>query len=63
MLTDRDKTYEAVLLLGISTDTQDISGDVIDHYEGEFPDEDQVRECICSFEGVELPTESCVIGI
>lgn len=29
MLTDRDKTYEAVLLLGKSTDTQDISGCVL----------------------------------
>ena len=26
LLTDRDKTYEAVLLLGKTTDTQDISG-------------------------------------
>ena len=29
MLTDRDKTYEAVLLLGKTTDTQDISGTVL----------------------------------
>lgn len=29
MLTDKDKTYEAVLLLGQSTDTQDISGKII----------------------------------
>lgn len=29
MLTDKDKTYEAVLLLGKVTDTQDISGTVI----------------------------------
>ena len=28
MLTDKNKTYEAVLLLGLSTDTQDISGKV-----------------------------------
>ena len=30
LLTDRDKTYEAVLLLGIRTDTQDVSGTVTD---------------------------------
>ncbi len=30
MLTDKDKTYEAVLLLGITTDTQDLTGAVLD---------------------------------
>lgn len=30
MLTDKDKTYEAVLLLGQATDTQDITGKIID---------------------------------
>ncbi len=29
LLTDRDKTYETVLLLGKETDTQDISGTVL----------------------------------
>lgn len=29
MLTDRDKVYETVMLLGLTTDTQDISGNVI----------------------------------
>lgn len=29
MITDRDKTYEAVMLLGKETDTQDISGTVL----------------------------------
>ncbi len=29
MLTDRSKEYEAVMLLGIATDTEDISGEVI----------------------------------
>ena len=29
LLTDRDKTYEAVLLLGKTTDTQDISGAIL----------------------------------
>ncbi len=51
MLTGRDKTYEAVLLLGMSTDTQDISGDVLERWEGELPEEASVRECILSFEG------------
>lgn len=30
LLTDKDKTYEAVLLLGITTDTQDVTGTVIE---------------------------------
>ena len=30
LLTDRDKTYEAVLLFGIRTDTQDVTGTVTD---------------------------------
>lgn len=51
MLTERDKTYEAVLLLGMSTDTQDTSGAVLERWEGELPDEASVRECILSFEG------------
>lgn len=29
LLTDKDKTYEAVLLLGKETDTQDITGTVL----------------------------------
>ena len=29
MLTEKDKIYECVLLLGIETDTQDISGSVL----------------------------------
>ena len=30
MITDKSKTYEAVLLLGVTTDTQDITGTVLD---------------------------------
>jgi len=33
MLTDKDKTYEAVLLLGCATDTQDITGTVLESRE------------------------------
>lgn len=29
MLTDKDKTYEAVLLLGVVTDTQDVTGKIL----------------------------------
>lgn len=33
LLTDKDKTYEAVLRLGITTDTQDITGEIIKEQE------------------------------
>lgn len=50
MLTDKDKEYEAVLLLGISTDTQDTTGMVL----SEKPvtvTEDEVRNRILAFVG------------
>lgn len=51
LLTDRDKTYEAVLLLGRITDTQDISGNVLEERNTGGVSEEQVRECILGFEG------------
>lgn len=54
MLTDKDKTYEAVLLLGRTTDTQDISGKVLNECGEEMLsalDEDRVTECIRGFVG------------
>ena len=50
MLTNTDKTYEAVLELGITTDTQDMSGTVIKQ-SALTCDEDEVVECIKSFVG------------
>lgn len=50
LLTDKDKTYEAVLLLGRTTDTQDTTGTVLK----ESPvtaDEEEVRTAILSFLG------------
>ncbi len=35
LLTDKEKTYEAVLHLGIDTDTQDMSGTVLEEQSGE----------------------------
>lgn len=50
MLTDKDKEYEAVLLLGVETDTQDTSGEVKARKEV-LCDEKQVEEAILSFVG------------
>lgn len=50
MLTDESKTYEAVLLLGQSTDTQDTSGKILETAEPET-DPEKIWSCIVGFEG------------
>lgn len=51
MLTDQDKTYEAVLLLGKITDTQDISGTVLKEQDIKGITADQVLTVIDQFRG------------
>jgi len=53
MLTATDKTYEAVLRLGIATDTQDISGTVIKQGDVSVK-EAEIRECIEGFVGEQM---------
>lgn len=50
MLTEKDKVYEAVLLLGQTTDTQDTTGKVLEKKEV-LCTEEKVREMIQSFVG------------
>ncbi|MGC6178292.1 tRNA pseudouridine(55) synthase TruB [Lacrimispora sp. 38-1] len=50
MLTDKTKTYEAVLLLGMETDTQDTTGTVLNSSPVEAGEED-VRTAVMSFLG------------
>ena len=50
MLTDKDKEYEAVLLLGVETDTQDTSGEVKSKREVTVTEE-EVKTAILSFVG------------
>ena len=50
ILTDKDKIYEAVMLLGVETDTQDTSGEILKELPVEVSDE-KVREEILSFVG------------
>ncbi len=50
MLTDKSKEYEAVLRLGVTTDTQDMSGSVLSENEP-CMDEDAIRAAIMGFEG------------
>ncbi|MDD3338789.1 MAG: tRNA pseudouridine(55) synthase TruB [Lachnospiraceae bacterium] len=53
MLTDETKTYEAQVLLGVVTDTQDSSGAVLAEWEVTST-EKMVRECAASFVGEQL---------
>lgn len=53
LLTDKDKEYKAVLLLGQATDTQDISGEVINSTSVNVT-EDEVTAVINSFVGRQL---------
>lgn len=54
MLT-ADKHYRATLLLGITTDTEDITGEVLNRSEI-VPTEDRVREAVASFVGEYMQT-------
>ncbi|MBR6485868.1 MAG: tRNA pseudouridine(55) synthase TruB, partial [Lachnospiraceae bacterium] len=50
LLTDKTKEYETVLLFGIVTDTQDISGKVLEEHYVNLTDED-VISCVKEFTG------------
>lgn len=57
ILTDKSKEYEAILLLGMSTDTQDSSGEILEKKDTSNLKVDEVREVINSFLGeyLQLP--------
>ncbi len=50
ILTDRSKTYQAVLLLGTTTDTQDITGTVLSQ-RPVTAGEEEIRKAVLSFQG------------
>ena len=50
ILTDKDKVYEAVMLLGVETDTQDTTGEILKKLPVE-ESESVVKEAILSFVG------------
>lgn len=50
LLTDKDKTYEAVLQLGVVTDTQDMSGEILSKKEVSVS-RDEIEEAVMSFVG------------
>lgn len=51
MLTDKNKTYETVMLLGKTTDTQDVSGEIISEGSLDGVDEEGVTKVIMGFVG------------
>ncbi len=53
LLADHDKEYEAVLRLGITTDTQDMEGNVLQESSVQMSEE-EVRTCILSFQGEQM---------
>lgn len=53
LLTDKEKTYEAVLRLGITTDTQDMSGTVLEEKPVTVTEE-EVRKTLESFRGEQM---------
>ena len=48
---DHEKEYRAILVLGVETDTQDLTGSVLRTYDGPFPCEDEIRQAVLSFAG------------
>ena len=50
-LVDHDKRYVAGIKLGVTTDTQDTTGKVIEEYKGRLPDFNDFAEAAKSFEG------------
>lgn len=53
MLTDKTKEYVAVLKLGVVTDTQDLTGTILEEHPVTVTEE-QIREVIFSFQGDQL---------
>ena len=53
LLADHDKEYEAVLRLGITTDTQDMEGTILKESSVQVSEE-EVRTCILSFQGEQM---------
>ncbi|HIY55811.1 MAG TPA: tRNA pseudouridine(55) synthase TruB [Candidatus Dorea merdavium] len=51
LLTDRDKTYEAVLFLGIRTDTQDVTGTVTDRGDVQGITREMVEQAVHKYVG------------
>ncbi|MBE6576862.1 MAG: tRNA pseudouridine(55) synthase TruB [Ruminococcaceae bacterium] len=50
-LVSDKKAYKATLRLGMTTDTEDITGTVLTRFEGVLPSDEEVKNAVCSFLG------------
>lgn len=53
LLTEKEKTYEAVMRLGVSTDTQDMTGTILKEQEVSVTEE-EIKNAAASFSGEQL---------
>lgn len=51
LLTDKDKSYRAICRLGIETDTQDTTGNILKQYDISGINEEDIRKCVMEFQG------------
>lgn len=56
LLTSGDKHYIATLRLGLTTDTEDVTGEVLTRHEGALPDAKEVTAAAAAFLGKSLQT-------
>jgi tRNA pseudouridine55 synthase len=50
-LTDSDKTYRCTMRLGVTTDTEDMTGTIISRSDKTHPGADEVKDALLSFKG------------
>ncbi len=55
-VTEKQKEYIAEIAFGVSTDTQDAQGAVVEQYSGPYPDENAIRAALPAFVGDILQT-------
>ena len=51
-----DKHYGATLLLGVTSDTEDVTGEILSRFEGELPTEEEVMAAVGAFVGEYMQT-------
>ncbi|MCI5064267.1 tRNA pseudouridine(55) synthase TruB [bacterium] len=51
LLGGGEKEYVGTLRLGVTTSTDDLSGEIVSEHHGELPSSDQVREALVAFRG------------
>ena len=54
LLTNKDKTYRAVCQLGVSTDTQDMTGEILQTADCSGVTREALQEVLCGFTGNQL---------